>query len=65
MYYTVDDLKDIHTAKKAIEDRLEIDRSMFIKGREGYPTPPPENLSDRDRECYMMGYNLTETLQDM
>lgn len=45
---------------KAAEQAV-MDRNWYIRGKEGYPTAPPETLSEgvteRERGCYQMGYN--------
>lgn len=55
-------LKDIRTGEKASEDRYDRDRTMYLRGRCGSDASRGEALSDRDKEMYMMGHNVYETL---
>lgn len=59
----LEQLKDIRNGEKASEERYSRDRSMYLKGKSDHPEQPPESLSERDRACYMMGYNTAEDLK--
>lgn len=61
---TLEQFTNVKTGKNDAEDRYNRDCDMYQRGREGFPEAPSEPLSGRDMECYMMGYNATETLQD-
>jgi len=63
-FYTPFSLKILDEKDQEPTERVMKDREMYLKGRNGYPEPPPKGLSKRDRECYMMGYSTSETLQD-
>lgn len=47
-----------------VAEQAIIDNSWYVKGKEGYPTAPPEtlpqSLSERHTVMYMMGYNYAE-----
>lgn len=58
--FTMQDFKKYKEGTENTEEQLQMDRSMYIKGREGYPTAPEEGLSERATGCYMMGYNVSE-----
>jgi len=60
---SLEQFKEIRSGEKASEDRYSTDRKMYLKGREGYPELPSECLSERDRACYMMGYNTEKDLK--
>jgi len=58
--FKLQDLKHMRDGTNASEERLQMDRSQYLQGREGYPTAPEDGLTERDRGCYMMGYNVSE-----
>lgn len=62
---SLEQLQAIRSGQNVAEDRYISDVAMYQRGRSGYPELPSESLSERDRGCYMMGYNVTETLQDL
>lgn len=60
---SLDQLKDIREGQKASDDRYSRDRDMYLRGRKGKPESLGESVSERDRACYMMGYNTAEDLK--
>ena len=58
--FTLLDFQAVKNGTNTAEERLQIDRDMYLRGRQGYPTGPDESLSERDRDCYMMGYSTSE-----
>lgn len=57
-------LIDLRKDNNTSEERFQLDRDMYLKGRRMYPTAPedalPTGFSGRDRGCYMMGYSLSK-----
>jgi len=60
MNFTVNDLTQMRQTSSQREEQARVDRAMYVEGKQGYPTAPNENLSERARDCYMMGYNTSE-----
>lgn len=62
--FTLEDLANIRSNRNTSEERAQIDRDMYLRGRRMYPTTPeeglPQGFTSRDKGCYMMGYNMTE-----
>lgn len=42
------------------ESQAQHDRHLYLQGRRAYPTLPEDPLTERERGCYMMGYNVSE-----
>jgi hypothetical protein len=60
MNNVLESLEQLKPSHQQQQEQHQIDRSMYIKGRDGYPTAPDESLSERARGCYMMGFNVTQ-----
>lgn len=56
----LNELKTIRDGAMDKESQAQHDRHMYLQGREAYPTLPEDTLPERDRGCYMMGYNVSE-----
>lgn len=56
---SLEDLEAIRTGSKHSDEQYNRDRHMYQQGRVGYPSSPSESLSERDRGCYMMGFQAT------
>jgi len=53
----LNELKTIREGVKSSEERYSMDRSMYLKGKQGLDEDLVESLSERDRACYNMGYS--------
>lgn len=62
MNVSLEQLEQIKTGSNQAEEQYISDRHMYQRGRSGYPELPAQGLSERERGCYMMGYNTSETL---
>ena len=56
----LEQLARIRTSENASEEQYMDDKHMYLRGRKGYPEPPLNSLSERQRGCYMMGYSMSE-----
>ena len=60
MNNVLENLEQLKPSHHQQQEQHQSDRSMYIKGREGYPTAPDKSLSQRATGCYMMGFNATQ-----
>lgn len=62
MNISLEQLGQIKTGSNQVEEQYISDRHLYLMGRAGYPEHPPQGFTEREAGCYMMGYNVSETL---